>query len=101
MPQGTPAKQKKRSKSVLKNIRKSARNTEMNRADRSRVRGAIKQMRTALATGNADEAAKLLSGTHSEVDKAIRKGALKENTANRYKSRLALALNSLRAGKNG
>jgi small subunit ribosomal protein S20 len=99
MPQGTPAKQKKRSKSVLKNIRKSARNTELNRGNRTRVRTAIKQMRTALASGNAEEAAKLLAGAHSEVDRAIRKGALKENTANRYKSRLTLALNSLRARK--
>jgi small subunit ribosomal protein S20 len=100
MPQGTPAKQKRRSKSVLKNIRKSARNMELNRADRTHVRTAIKQMRTVLASGNVEEAAQLLAGTHSEVDRAIRKGTLKENTANRYKSRLALAVNSLRSRKN-
>lgn len=99
MPQGTPAKQKKRSKSVLKNIRKAAHNTELNRGNRTRVRSAMRDMRAALASGKTEEAARLLSSTHSEVDRAIRKGALKENTANRYKSRLALALNSMRARK--
>jgi len=37
--------------------------------------------------------------TFSEIDKAIRKRTLSENTANRYKSRLTLALNALRAKK--
>ena len=37
----------------------------------------------------------LLSATFSELDKAIRKRTLAENTANRYKSRLALALNAI------
>ena len=44
-------------------------------------------------------AAKLVSDTHSELDKAIRKRTLSENTANRYKSRLALALNAIKAKK--
>jgi ribosomal protein S20 len=37
--------------------------------------------------------------TFSEVDRAIRKHVLSENTANRYKSRLTIALNVLRAEK--
>ena len=39
---------------------------------------------------------KTLSSTLSAIDRAIRQGALEENTGNRYKSRLTLALNALR-----
>ena len=55
----------------------------------------------ARGTAAADKpgAEKLLSATFSDLDKAIRKGTLAENTANRYKSRLALALNGLQAKK--
>ena len=99
MPAGTPVKHKKKTKSVLKNIRQAERRTIINRANRTRVRTAMRRMRAALASGDADAAAKLLAPTFSEVDRAIRKRVLPENTANRYKSRLTLALNSLRTTK--
>jgi small subunit ribosomal protein S20 len=99
MPQGTPIKQKKRSKSVLKNIRQSERRTVTNRVNRTRVRSAIRKFRAALAAGDLEAAQKLVGPTFSEVDRSIRKRVLPENTANRYKSRLTLALNALRAKK--
>ena len=99
MAQGTPIKHKKKSKSVLKAIRQSAKREAVNRMNRTRVRTAIRQFRTALASGNAAEAEKLASATYSELDKSIRRHTLAENTANRYKSRLALALNALKAKK--
>jgi small subunit ribosomal protein S20 len=99
MPQGQPVKHKKKSKSVLKNIRQAERRAVVNRANRTRVRTAIKRMRAALAKGDVGAAAKLVSPTFSEVDRAIRKRVLPANTANRYKSRLSLALNALRSGK--
>ncbi len=99
MPTGTPVKHKKKTKSVLKNIRQTERRTTINRANRTRVRTAMRRIRAAIAAGDAAAAAKLLGPTFSEVDRAIRKRVLPENTANRYKSRLALALNSLRAEK--
>lgn len=99
MPQGTPVKQKKRSKSVLKNARQTARRTAINRMNRTRVRTAMRRMRTALAAGDAAAAGKLAADTYSELDKAIQKRTLHENTANRYKSRLQIALNALSAKK--
>ncbi len=99
MAQGTPVKHKKKTKSVLKNIRQTERRTAINRMNRTRVRTAIRRMRTALAAGDATGAEKLASVTYSELDKAIRKRTLSENTANRYKSRLALALNAAKAKK--
>ena len=67
--------------------------------NRTRVRTAIRQMRAALAGGDATAAAKLAPATFSAIDKAIQKGTLHRNTADRYKSRLSLALNVLTAKK--
>jgi small subunit ribosomal protein S20 len=97
MPQGTPVKAKKRKKSVLKNIRQAERRTVVNRSNRTRVRTAMKGMRAALSVGDVAAVEKMLSGTISAIDRAIQKGVLHANTASRYKSRLTLALNALRA----
>lgn len=99
MAQGTPVKHRKKTKSVLKNIRHAERRAAINRMNRTRVRTAIRRMRSALGSADAAGAEKLASGTFSEIDKAVRKRSLSENTANRYKSRLALALNALKAKK--
>jgi small subunit ribosomal protein S20 len=99
MPQGTPVKHKKKTKSVLKNIRQAERRAAINRMNRTRVRTAIRRMRAAIASGDVAAAEKLAAPTYSEVDRAIRKRTLAHNTANRYKSRLALALNALKAKK--
>jgi small subunit ribosomal protein S20 len=96
MPTGTPVKRKKRSKSVLKNIRKAERRSIANRANRTRVRSAIRQLRAAIASGDATQARKLVSQTHSEIDRGVKNRSLTRNTANRYKSRLALAVNSMK-----
>lgn len=99
MPQGMPVKHRKKSKSVLKNIRQTERRTARNRMNRTRVRTAMRQMRAALASGDAAAAAKLAPVTFSAIDKAIQKGTLHRNTAKRYKSRLNLAINALAAKK--
>jgi small subunit ribosomal protein S20 len=97
MAQGAPVKHKKKTKSVLKNIRQTERRTAINRMNSTRVRTAIRRMRTALTASDAAAAEKLAPATYAELDKAIRKRTLTENTANRYKSRLTLALNALKA----
>jgi len=99
MAQGTAVKHKKKTKSVLKNIRQTERRAAINRMNRTRVRSAIRRMRTALTAADVAAAEKLASPTFSELDKAIRKRTLSENTANRYKSRLTLALNALKGKK--
>ena len=99
MAQGGAVKHKKKTKSVLKNIRQAEHRQAINRMNRTRVRTAILRMRAALTAGDAAGAEKLASATFSEVDKAIRKHTLTENTANRYKSRLTLALNALKNKK--
>ncbi len=99
MAQGTPTKVKKRKKSVLKRARQAVIRAAVNRSNQTRVRTMIKRLRAAISSGDAAAAKNLLSSTLAAIDKAIGKGVLHENTANRYKSRLALAYNALRAPK--
>jgi small subunit ribosomal protein S20 len=99
MAQGQPTKVKKRKKSVLKRAEQSRQRAEVNRANRTRVRTMMRRLRTAIAAGDATAAGNLLQPTMSAIDKAITKGVLHENTGNRYKSRLALALDGMKAAK--
>jgi small subunit ribosomal protein S20 len=97
MAQAAAKKQKKRKQSVLKRIRQTRRRTIVNRENRTRVRTEMKRLRALVATGDAAAARTLLPETMSAIDRAIRIGALHENTANRYKSRLSLAVGGMKA----
>lgn len=76
-------------RSAEKQQRQAEKANTRNRAGKSRLRSALKKARTAVDAGNAD--ASVLSTGFSEIDKAARRGVIKDNTANRYKSRLAAA----------
>ena len=97
MAQGAATKVKKRKKSVLKRARQSHVRAEVNRANTTRVRGVMKKLRNAIAAKDSTAAGNLLRPTLSAIDRAISKGVLEENTGNRYKSRLSLAVNGLAA----
>ncbi|HUI75101.1 MAG TPA: 30S ribosomal protein S20 [Candidatus Acidoferrum sp.] len=97
MAQGQPTKVKKRKKSVLKRAAQARQRAEVNRANRTQVRTLIRKLRGAITAGDATAAGNLLQPTMSAIDGAITKGVLHENTANRYKSRLHLAFNALKA----
>jgi|SRR6516162_7873645 small subunit ribosomal protein S20 len=97
MAQGQATKVKKKKKSVLKRAAQSRQRAEVNRANRTRVRSAMKRLRTAISAGDATAAGNLLHATMSAIDAAIAKGVLHENTGNRYKSRLSLAYNAVKA----
>jgi len=97
MAQGTPTKVKKRKKSVLKRAAQSLTRAAHNRAQRTRFRTMIKSLRSAIGSSDGAAAGKLLAPTVAAIDRAVAKGVLEKNTANRYKSRLSVACNSLRA----
>src|SRR5262244_3871148 len=99
MAQGQATKVKKKKKSVLKRAAQSRQRAEVNRNNRTRVRTAMRRLRTAITAGDVTAAGNLLNPTLSAIDQAISKGVLHENTANRYKSRLHLAYNGLAARK--
>src|ERR1700722_13019510 len=97
MAQGAATKVKKRKKSVLKRAKQSHVRAAINRANRTRVRSIMRKLRAAIDAKDATSAGNLLQPTLSAIDHAIGKGVLEENTGNRYKSRLSLAINGLRA----
>lgn len=73
-------------KSAKKRLRTTAKAHERNRAIRSRLRTAIKKVRSAPDKTTAESA---LQSAISVVDKTARKGIIHKNTAARYKSRLS------------
>lgn len=81
--------------SALKRARQTERRTVRNRANKSRVRSALRELREALIAGNRENAEQAYRRTVSTLDKAIQKGVLHRNTADRYKSRLSARLAAL------
>ena len=75
--------------SAEKQRRQAEKKNERNRAGKSALRTALKKARTAIVGGDADK--DTLATSYSAIDKAAKSGLIKENTANRYKSRLAAA----------
>jgi small subunit ribosomal protein S20 len=81
--------------SALKRARQTEKRTEINRANRSRVRTSLRAMREALARGDVKAAQEQYRSTVSMLDKSIQKGVLHANTVSRYKSRLNARLKAL------
>lgn len=76
--------------SALKAHRQSLKNREHNRQFRSRLRGALKDIRTAIAGKDLAAAKTALKQTISLIDRMASKGIIHRNAAGRYKSRLAM-----------
>lgn len=85
--------------SAIKRARQTTKRTNVNRANISKVRGHLRALREAIASGDKKAAEAQFQITVSAVDKAIRKGTLHKNTASRYKSRLQKHVNKLTAAK--
>jgi len=68
-----------------------------NRALRSKLRTALKSIRTALDEGEVDRAKALLNDTFSVIDKMAGKGIIHDNAAGRHKSRLVKRLRAASA----
>jgi small subunit ribosomal protein S20 len=83
-------------KSAEKRVRQNERRRVINRSNRSRLRTAVKELRSALEKGGKT-ANDLLPATISEIDKAVQKGVLHRNAAARHKSRLTARVNQAAA----
>ena len=77
-------------RSAEKQRRQSEKAKVRNRAGKSKLKSALKSARAAVV-GEAKEVGAALSRTFSEIDRAAKHGIIKNNTADRYKSRLAKA----------
>jgi len=82
-------------KSAAKKARRDVEARLRNRSSRSVVKTAVKKFLTVVAAGSKVEASALLPTTLGVVDKAVRKGVIHKNAANRAKSRLTLKVNAL------
>jgi small subunit ribosomal protein S20 len=60
----------------------------VNRANKSKLRGTLRSLREAIASGDAKTLGAAYSSAVSVLDKSVQKGVLHKNTASRYKSRL-------------
>ena len=74
--------------SALKAHKQSLKNRDRNRQFRSRLRGALKDIRIAIDGKDLAGAKTALKATISLIDKMASKGIIHRNAAGRYKSRL-------------
>ena len=79
-------------KSCEKRVKTSAKERDRNRAFRSRLRAALKDVRTAT---NKDDAQKKLKEATTVLDKAATYGLIHRKNADRNKSRLSLFVQKL------
>jgi small subunit ribosomal protein S20 len=85
--------------SALKRARQTETRTEVNRANRSRVRTSLRALRESLAAGDVKAAQAQYRQTVSVLDKGVQKGVFHQNTVSRYKSRLNARLKALATAK--
>jgi small subunit ribosomal protein S20 len=79
-------------KSSVKDIERSERRRQRNKAVKSKVRTYIRKFNETAVSGNEEEKLQAFREVQSEIDRAVSKGVLKPNTGARYKSRLAAKL---------
>jgi small subunit ribosomal protein S20 len=82
--------------SALKRARQTEKRTATNRANTSRLRTQLRDLRETIEKGDKTAAAEMYRQTVSVLDKAIQKGTLHENTASRYKSRLGKRVTAMK-----
>ena len=83
--------------SAKKAVRKLAARTEVNKANRSRMRTYVRKVEEAIASGDKEAANNAFKVAQPEIMKAVTRGILKKNTAARKVSRLAKRLKAVSA----
>jgi len=83
--------------SAKKEVRKGARRAGYNRLRKKAMRGNIKTIKQALVSKDVATAEDTLSSAYKAIDKAVKRGVIKKNTAARKKSRLVAAIKRTKA----
>lgn len=81
--------------SAKKMVRKIARRTDVNKARRSRVRGYIRKVEEAIASGDSEAAKVALQAAQPEMHRAVSKGIFHKATISRKLSRLSSRVKAL------
>ena len=82
-------------KSQIKRIKTNRKATERNRAYKSELRTAIRQVRDAVTAGDKPAAEAKLQVAARKLDKAVSKGVIHKNQAANRKSKLAVKVAAL------
>lgn len=83
--------------SALKRHRQSEKRQAINSMNHNKLRTQMKKLKAAIDAGEADDAKALVPKTFGLIDKSVQKGVITDNTARRYKSRLAKSVNQMAA----
>ena len=78
-----------------KRILRNAKRAEINGARVSRIRTFVKQLESALAAGDKDEAKAAIARVQPELARGVARGVLHKNTASRKLSRLSKRVSAL------
>lgn len=81
--------------SALKRVRQIKRRTQINSVRKSRVRRQIRALRKLIDAKDVAAAEAAVPVTYSLIDRAVKWGVFKDNTAARFKSRLSARLKAL------
>ncbi|MDB9746709.1 30S ribosomal protein S20 [Candidatus Pelagibacter sp.] len=82
-------------KSAIKTIRRISKQTTVNKARKSRFRGALKKMNLLVEGKKKDEALKFLPKLNSELMKIAKTGIIKKKNASRNVSRITKKIASI------
>ena len=80
-----------------KRIRQTARRTEVNKSRRTRMRGFLRRVEEAIASGDYEAARDALRAAQPEIMRSANKGIVHKNTASRKISRLSSRVKALSA----
>lgn len=82
-------------KSSEKDLRRTARRAQRNRAAKGKLRSTLKRVRVALGENQTESAQRSMREATPVLDRAVTKRILHKNAAARHKSRLMRQLNRL------
>ena len=82
-------------KSAIKRIRRISKQTEVNKARKSRYKNALKKIKLLIETKNKTEALKFLPKLNSELMKIAKTGIIKKQNASRNISRISKKISSI------
>ena len=82
-------------KSAKKAARQTVRRTEVNKAQRTRLRSSVRKVEEAIASGNKEAAAAALKEAEPIIARTAQKGVVHRKTGSRKVSRLAKRVRAL------
>ena len=83
-------------KSSKKAVKVIAKKTENNHELKARIKNLIKNCEKAISVGEKESATEMFKDIQKYVDKAVSKGLMKSNTADRQKARLNLKVKNMK-----